>query len=218
VSPNAVQRPKRGSGLWTRAELIVFGRLTDPARIQAFLDRIPYSTDSFYRCPRTVLHDRRAHCFDGALFAAAALRTLGYPPLLVDMRAVRDDDHILAIFRHRGRVGAVAKSNFVGLRYREPLFRSVRELVLSYFEDYYNLEREKTLRTYSVPLDLSRFDALDWETRDDSLEVIASRLDRIRHFPLLTGPQVRALARVDLRSYRSGMLGTNMAGVYKRKD
>jgi hypothetical protein len=218
VSLNAVQRPKRRTGLWTRAELTVFGRLTDPARIQAFLDRIPYSTDSFYRCPRMVLHDRRAHCFDGALFAAAALRMLGYPPLLVDMRAVRDDDHILAVFRRRGRVGAVAKSNFVGLRYREPLFRSIRELVLSYFEDYYNLEREKTLRAYSVPLDLSRFDALDWETHDGGLEVIASRLDRIRHFRLLTDPQVAALAKVDLRSYRSGMVGTNMAGVYKGRN
>jgi hypothetical protein len=196
----------------------VFERLRDPARIQGFLDRIPYSTDPFYRCPRRVLRDRKAHCFDGALFAAAALRRLGYAPLLVDMRAIRDDDHILAIFRRDGRVGAVAKSNFVGLRYREPLFRSIRDLVLSYFEDYHNLEREKTLRSYSVPLDLSRFDALDWQVRDDGLEVIASRLDRIRHFQLLTRRQVSALATVDPRSFRASTLGTNMAGVYRRKS
>jgi hypothetical protein len=202
-------------GPWTRSELAVLRRLTGPVRIQAFLDTVPYSADPIYRCPRSVLRDRRAHCYDGALFAAAALRRLGHPPLLVDMRAVRDDDHIIAIFRRDGLIGAVAKSNYVGLRYREPVFRTLRELVLSYFEDFFNPNREKTLRSYSAPLDLSRFDELSWETSDDSLDVIAARLDAVRHFPLLGKSQVASLARVDERSYRAGMLGTNRAGLYK---
>lgn len=205
----------RGRGQWTRWERAVLDRLTDPAEIQGFLDTLPYSADETYRCPRSVLRDRRAHCFDGALFAAAALRRLGHPPLLVDMRAVRDDDHIIAIFRRGGRIGAVAKSNFVGLRYRDAVFRTLRELVLSYFDDYFNLDRERTLRAYSAPLDLSRFDSLSWETSDKDLETIADRLDAIRHFPLLTSRQEATLSKVDERSYRAGMFGINRAGLYK---
>jgi hypothetical protein len=205
----------RSRGRWTRKELAILARLTDPAGIQRFLDTLPYSADETYRCPRSVLRDRTAHCFDGALFAAAALRRLGHPPLLVDMRAVRDDDHITAIFRRAGYIGAVAKSNVVGLRYREPIFRTVRELALSYFDDYFNLDGEKSLRSYSTPLDLSRFDALSWETSDSGLNLIAARLDAVRHFPLLTSRQERALSKVDERSYRAGLLGANWAGLYK---
>jgi hypothetical protein len=209
-----VSRP-RGRGRWNRGELAVLDRLTDPAGIQGFLDTLPYSADKIYRCPRSVLRDRKAHCFDGALFAAAALRRLGHPPLLVDMRAVHDDDHIIAIFRRHGHIGAVAKSNFVGLRYRDPVFRTVRELVVSYFDDFFNVDREKTLRSYSAPLDLSRFDALSWETSDNGLDVIAARLDAIRHFPLLTSRQEKTLSKVDERSYKAGMLGIKRAGLYK---
>jgi hypothetical protein len=205
------------SGPWTRAELAVLDRLTGPFRIQRFLDRLPYSADPFARCPRSVLRDRKANCFDGALFAAAALRRLGHPPLLVDMRAVRDDDHIIAIFRRGEHIGAVAQSNYVGLRYREPVFRTVRELVLSYFEDFFNVDREKTLRAYSRPLDLSRFDALSWETSDEGLEEIASSLDTVRHFPLLSRHQAESLSKLDERSYKAGMLGINRAGLYKPK-
>lgn len=209
-----VSKP-RGRGRWNREELAVLNRLTNPARIQGFLDALPYSADEIYRCPRSVLRDGRAHCFDGAVFAAAALRRLGHPPVLVDLRAVRDDDHIIAIFRRAGDIGAVAKSNVVGLRYREPIFRTVRELTLSYFDDYFNLDGEKSLRAYSAPLDLSRFDALKWETSDNALDVIAARLDAIRHFPLLTSRQEKTLSKVDERSYKAGLLGSNWAGLYK---
>jgi hypothetical protein len=202
---------------WKRAELAILGRLTDPVRIQAFIDRLPYSTDPFSRSPRSVLRDRKANCFDGALFAAAALRRIGYPPLVVDMRAVRDDDHVIAVFRRGRHIGAVAKSNCVGLRYREPVFRTVRELALSYFEDYFNVDHEKTLRSYSAPFDLSRFDELCWETSDEHVEGIGERLDAVRHFPLLTARQVASLARVDGRSYAAGFLGSNWAGLYKPK-
>ena len=207
----------RSRGPWTRSELAILDRLTDPVRIQGFLDTLSYSADDIYRCPRSVLRDRKAHCFDGALFAAAALRRLGHPPLLVDMRAVRDDDHIIAIFRRGAYIGAVAQSNYVGLRYREPVFRTLRELVLSYFEAFYNVDREKTLRSYSAPPDLSRFDALSWETRDEGLDKIASRLDTVRHFPLLGRRQAASLSKVDERSYKAGMLGINRAGLYKPK-
>ena len=158
--------------------------------------------------------ERRANCYDGALFAAAALRRLGHRPLLVDLQAVRDDDHVLAVFRERGGWGAVAKSNFAGLRFREPIFRDVRELAASYFEDYFNLRGEKTLRNFSVPFDLSRLDGLEWTFRDEHLREIAGRLDGSRHHRLLTPAMERALRRVDARSLQSGMVGTDLAGVH----
>ena len=192
--------------------------LDSPASIQAFLDSIPYSADKFYRCPRRVLRDRRAHCFDGALMAAAALRRLGFPPLVVDLYAERDDDHMLAIFRRGGRWGAVAKSNYVGLRYREPVFRGLRELVMSYFESFYNVAREKSLRGYTVPLDLERCDALRWMHRDDGLDALADRLDRLRRFDVLTPDAIANLAPVDERSYAAGLLGADAAGLYRIPD
>jgi hypothetical protein len=200
---------------WNKKELRLLTQLKCPEKIQAFLDSIEYSSDSFYRSPRSVMRDRKAHCFDGALFAACCLEMLGHPPLIIDLRAVRDDDHILAVYEMNGHWGSVAKSNFVGLRYREPIFRSLRELVLSYFEVYYNLEGEKSLREYSIPLDLRRMNDLCWRTDDSRLEIIAERVDNIRHFRLLTLAMEAALAPIDRRSYEAGMVGVNRAGLYK---
>lgn len=193
----------------------LFVNLNSPARIQAFLDEIPYSTEEIYRCPRRVLQDRTAHCFDGALFAAAALRQLGYPPLIVDLLAERDDEHLLAVYKQDGHWGALAKSNFVGLRFREPVYRTLRELVMSYFEVYFNVAREKTLRGYTLPLNLTSFDRLNWMASDDHLERIAERLDQVRRVPLLTPAMIANLSLVDERSYRAGMLGVNPDGLYR---
>lgn len=212
-----MRRRSRVRDPWTALERAVLDHIRLPVDVQRFLDSIPYSSDPIYRCPRRVMRDRVAHCFDGAVFAAAALRRLGLPPLLVDMRAVRDDDHVIAVFRAHGRLGAIAKSNFVGLRFREPVFRSVRELVLSYFEAYYNVDGEKTLRGFCRPVDLRRFDRLAWQVEDAAMDAIARRLDAAHHFPLLTPVQVKSLARVDERSLRAGMLGINEAGLFKPK-
>lgn len=191
-------------------------RLDSPARIQEYLDTVTYSADPFYRCPLRVLNDGLAHCFDGALFAAAALRRLGFPALILDMIPnERDDDHLLALYKINGHWGAVAKSNFVGLRFREAIHRNLRELVLSYFEQYYNVEREKTLRGYTVPLHLARFDDVNWMTEDTHLERIAEKLDQIRRFTLLTPAMVRQLSAVDERSARAGMVGVNEAGLFR---
>ncbi len=202
-------------GQWTKEELSVLAGLTSPDKIQAFLDNIPYSADSIYRCPRSVIRDRKAHCFDGGIFAAAALRRLGHPPLVVDMLAVRDDDHILAIFKRNGYWGAVAKSNFVGLRYREPIHRNLRELIISYFESFYNIEREKTLRSYTVPLNLAAFDAIHWTICDPSMDRIAERLDGMRIIPLITSAMAEAFVPVDDKTYAAGLLGANENGLYR---
>src|SRR5689334_15894242 len=175
-----------------------YPRLSTPAAIQAYLDATPYSAEDRYRCPLSVVRDRKAHCFDGAVFAAAMLRRLGHPPRIVDLLPnARDDDHMLALFKVDGYLGAVAKSNFSGLRYREPIFRTLRELVLSYFEDYFNSSGEKTLRAYTVSLNLARFDKQNWQTDDATMDTIADALDHIRKVTLITKRMERGLLAVD---------------------
>ena len=194
----------------------MFPSLSTPAAIQAYLDDTPYSAEDCYRSPLSVVRDRKAHCFDGAVFAAAMLRRLGHPPLIVDLLPnERDDDHMLALFRVDGHLGAVAKSNFSGLRYREPIFRSLRELVLSYFEDYFNSAGEKTLRAYTVSLNLARFDRQAWLTRDETMDSIAHALDTIRKVPVLTPRQTLGLLPVDPLALKAGLIGSNPDGLFK---
>src|SRR5690242_9488678 len=165
---------------FNKAERAIFRKLDSPEKIQRFLDQdLAYNKEPDgprCRSPRLVLRDGTAHCMEGALFGAAALRTLGHPPLLLDLEAVRDDDHVLAIFRSHGLWGAIAKSNYSGLRYREPVYRTLRELVMSYFEHYYNLRKEKTLRRYSRPVNLARFDSIGWMTSEDDVWAIPDYL------------------------------------------
>src|SRR5438132_9897074 len=123
---------------FTPAELRKLRRLKDPHGIQRYLDALPYHLAMTAWSPRRVLAERTAHCLEGAIFGAAALRALGFPPLILDLEAVQDSDHVIAVFRERGHWGAIAKSNFSGLRYREPVYRTLRELVLSYFASYFN--------------------------------------------------------------------------------
>ncbi len=200
----------------TKSERRVLAQLTTLMKIQDFLDKLPYSVESGYRCPLRVLRERIAHCFDGALFAAAAMSRLGYLPLIVNMVANdQDDDHMLALYRRDGHWGAVAKSNFASLRFREPIYRSLRELIMSYFEQFYNVERKKTLRSYTVPLNLEAFDKLNWTISDRPLERIGKRLDEIRKVRLLTRRMIAGLSLVDERSYQAGLVGTNKTGLYQ---
>jgi len=195
---------------FTPGERAVFQRLRTPESLQRFLDDLAYNKEpdgATCRSPRRVLRDRTAHCMEGALFGAAALRMHGHPPLLLDLEAVRDDDHVLALFRARGCWGAVAKSNFSGLRYREPVYRTLRELVMSYFEHYYNLRREKTLRQYSRPVSLRRFDRMGWMTAQEDVWAIPEYLCTVRHTPVMRPRMVPHLARVDARLFSAGLLG-----------
>ncbi|MFN0166458.1 MAG: hypothetical protein ACKV22_08505 [Bryobacteraceae bacterium] len=198
-------------GEFSRAELAVLGKLKTPQRIQRFLDEdIGYNPEPdgpTCRSPRLVLRDRIAHCMEGALFAAAALRVQGFPPLLVDLEAVRDDDHVLAVFRLRGHWGAIAKSNYSGLRFREPVYRTIRELVISYFEHYYNPRGEKTLRAYSRPVNLSHFDRASLMTSEEDVWAIPEYLTTISHRPVLTPEVERNLGKMDDRLFRAGRLG-----------
>ena len=203
----------------TAAEARLLSGLDSPARIQAFLDETPYSPEHFYRCPLRVLRERKGHCFDGALFAAMALRRLGRRPLVLELVPnQRDDDHMLALIKEDGLWGAVAQSNFSGLRYREPVYRSLHELVMSYFEDFFNSLGEKTLRGYRGPVDLARFDRQDWMGSDEGLESLADGLDLQRIISILPSGAAARLTRVDERSLQAGLLGSNPAGLYEPPD
>ncbi len=206
---------RRPPSPWTPAERTVLAGLRSPQHVQAFLDGTAYGSEPVYRSPRSVLRDGKAHCFDGAMLAAAALERLGHPPLLVDLRAVRDDDHVLAVYRSGSCWGALGKSNFVGLRGRDPVYRSLRELVMSYFDPYFNTERERSLRSFSRPVRLSAFERLDWRTDDAAMDAIAARLDAAPHTPLITPAQARRLAPADERSWAGQTVGTDFAGLFQ---
>jgi hypothetical protein len=181
--------------------------LKTPAHIQKFVDAIEYQYADTAMSPQHVLRERKGHCLEGALLAAAALRVNGYPPLLMDLEAVRDDDHVIAIYRERGLWGGIAKSNFAGLRFRAPIYRTLRELALSYFENYYNLRGERTLRAYSRPVNLARLDSKHWMTSEEDVWCVPEALIAARHYALFPDKVARELTRLDRRSYEAGMHG-----------
>ena len=193
----------------TRSEARLLASLTPPFRIQEYLDTaLLYDTKGgTCRSPRRVIRDGQCQCMDGALFAAAALRVQGWPPLILDLEAEHDDDHVLAVFKTKQGYGAIGRSNYSGLRYREPVYRTIRELVMSYFESYFNLRRQKTLRAYSRPVNLARFDRIHWMTSEDDLWDIPNHLVSIPHTKISAPEAIRAYSRVDRRLFDAGLLG-----------
>lgn len=192
-------------------EFKILRSLTTPAKIQRFLDEeIRYNMEpdgDTCHSPRTVLRKGVAHCMEGAMLAAVALRRLGHPPLLVDLEAVRDSDHVLAVYRDNGHWGAVAKSDYSGLRSREPVYRTIRELVMSYFEHYFNPAGEKTLRAYSRPVNLRQFDRHGWMTSEEDVWLVPNYLCEIKHTPIVAKTMLRNLAPMDKRLFAAGRLG-----------
>jgi hypothetical protein len=197
-------------GGFSRSELKLFRRLSTPKKIQDFLETFPYNFDSgrdTLRSPRRVLVERSAHCIEGALLAAAALWVNGARPLLLDIRSVPDDlDHVVALYRRHGHWGAISKTNHAVLRYREPVYRSVRELAMSYFHEYFLNNGRKTMRDYSEPFDLLRRCGTAWMTSDEDLWDIGSTLDASRHRPILSVMQKKELRPADRIEIAAGKL------------
>jgi hypothetical protein len=193
-----------------RAETGLLRRLSTPEKVQRYLDGLVYNVEPHgdtVRSPRRVMRDRTAHCAEGAFLAAAAFRVNGRPPLLVDLESENDDDHVLAVYRDRGLWGSVATSKFSGLRFRAPVYRTIRELVMSYFEDYFNWDGDRSLRAYSRPLSLARFDGIGWMTAEEDLWPVIEWLTVAHHTPLLGRGVAKRLPRVDRRSFQAGILG-----------
>jgi len=205
----------------TEAEFRILERLDSPERIQAFLDAIPANFEpdgDTVLSVREVLRRRRAHCIEGAMVAACALWIQGEPPLLADLEAVQDYDHVVALFRRNGCWGAISKTNHVLLRYRDPVYRTLRELAMSYFHEYANRRGQKTLRTYSRAFDLRTVDPKRWVTSPKDCFEVAERLDELRHFPLISKRQERGLRTRDRMERRAQQLREHPppAGVRRR--
>jgi hypothetical protein len=210
--------PKSKFG-FPKEECRVLSQLNTPKKVQDFVDRIEYNLEEHGETcysPRRVLMEKKANCIEGAIFAAAALRFHGHPPLIVDLTSVRDDDHILAVFKKRGHWGAIAKSKYSGLVFREPIHRTIRELAISYFESYFNFDGEKTLRGYSRPINLSRFDSRDWMKSEKDVFFIADYLNEITHKSLITNSMVRDLRMVTPLMKEAGELWMIKRGLLKK--
>ncbi len=192
---------------FTPAELRKLRRLKNPDGVQRFIDDLPYHLADTAWSPRRVLRENTAHCLEGAIFAAAALRVNGYPPLILDFEAEHDTDHVLAIYKVKGHWGAVAKSNYTGCRFREPVYRSLRELAMSYFNIYFNMRRQRSLRTFSRPVNLKRFDDQQWMTTEKPVWFIVYHLLEISHYKLLSRAMIKQLHRVDERTFQGELVG-----------
>jgi hypothetical protein len=192
---------------FTPKELRKLRALKNPYGIQRFLDDMPYHLEDTAWSPRVVLREGTSHCLEGAMFAAAALRANGFPPLIMDLEAEHDTDHVVAIYRMGGHWGAVAKSNYTGCRWREPVYRTLRELALSYFNIYFNMRRERTLRTFSRPVNLARFDRQQWMTTEKPIWFIVDYLFTIHHYKLLRPETLQHLHRIDERLFQGECLG-----------
>lgn len=193
----------------------IYKRLRSPSKIQDFINSIPANFElrgETNRSPWRVLETNTAHCMEGAMLAASILQYHGQKPLLMDLRAKRpDDDHIVALFKVGGPLaggwGAVSKTNHAVLRYREPIYRTLRELALSYFHEYFdNATGRKNLREYSVAVNLSRFDDIEWETTDKDLWDIVDAVDSARHFDLISKTQEKLLRPAEPIEIKAGQL------------
>jgi hypothetical protein len=191
------------------AERALLGRQSSPQKLQAFINAIPINFepggDTCYTVRQVLVH-RRAHCIEAALVAACALWLNGEPPLVFDLRAEGDWDHVVALFRRGGLWGAIAKSNHLALRGRDPVYRSVRELALSYFHEYHNERGEKSLREYSRPFDLRSLDPAHWVTGEEGAWEAERRIDLSAHYPLFPSSQRRYLTPIDAMQRRASKL------------
>ncbi len=205
----------KAQGAFTNEDLSILKRFRRPHDIQDFLNSISYDEMPGTSSPRIVMEEGKANCFEGSLFAAAALRSIGRRPLIVDMIAQNDDDHVIALFMEGKYYGAVAKSNTTMLRYRDPVFRSIRELAMSYFPFYFNIKGEMTLRSFSNPVDLSRFDGRGWVTTDENLDYIGDYLNTVRHHEVLDHRMRKHVSRADDDIVKMCFSGAITEGVYK---
>jgi hypothetical protein len=200
---------------WTSSERRILRSLSTPEKIQEFIDRLDYNPEDSSTSPRVTLKRRMGHCLDGGLLACAALEFHGERPLMVDLVAHRDDHHVLAVYRGKKGWGSIAKSNTALLRGRTPVYRSVRELVLSYFDFYFNTKGQYSLQSYSAPINLNRYNAQEWRTTSADLMELGMSFSDLPHFDLLTERELERLPKAPKHVLSACFLGANPAGLYK---
>ena len=203
--------------LYTSKEKSLFRNLNSPIKIQKYLNTLDYNIYPECCSPRQVIKNQRANCSEGAIFAAACLQFHNQIPFIMDLRAekTKDDDHVIAIYKFEGKLGAIAKSNFTTLRFREPVYNNIRELGMSYFDFYFNSKGEKTLRELSELLDLSFFDKKSWQISKQEIDYITQKLDEMAHHQIASEKIIKNLNLVDKNLLEAGLLGSNPKGLFK---
>jgi hypothetical protein len=199
---------------WTARERRILRALKTPAHIQRFLDELEYDEAGGADSPRVVMRNEKAQCLSGVLFAAAALRELGYAPRLMYIDAVTDDGHCLAVYERNGLWGAVAKSNFTTLRSREPIYPYL-SLGLSYFEGYYNQYGKRTMRSFTQPVELERFEPRGWRFAERELLYIDRAIDDTPKAWTLPRGGAQLLGKVSDLLVKAGLLGAKPEGLWK---
>ncbi|MBU3912892.1 MAG: hypothetical protein KKB21_05235 [Nanoarchaeota archaeon] len=194
----------------TRKELKILRKLNTPKKIQDFLNKLEINFEpdgDTCISPRAVLKTGKCHCIEGAMLAALAFKLQGKKALVVDLTATQSDfDHVVAVFRENGKWGAVSKTNHAVLRYREPVYRDIRELVMSFFHEYFTDSGKKTLRSYSMPIDLIEKFGVEWITKEENLWEIPEYLASCRHYKVLNKKQIKNLRRADKIEIEAGKL------------
>tara|TARA_Y100000310_G_C20682781_1_gene817012 strand:- start:1075 stop:1746 length:672 start_codon:yes stop_codon:yes gene_type:complete len=203
-------RKKSPFSNFSKEEITILKALNTPSKIQTFLNSLPTNFEtSGDTClsPKSVLEKGTAHCMEGAMFAAAALRFHGHKPLIVDLVANKhDEDHVIAVFKKHGHWGCISKTNHHVLRYRDPIYKSIRELIMSCFHEYYPDSGKKVLRFYSMPVNLSRFDSKNWMTSKEHVWYIPEYLTEIPHKRILSHSQIKSLREADEIEKKAGDL------------
>jgi hypothetical protein len=197
---------------YSKEEVSLFKKLSAPAKIQDYLNSISFNFEkNGQTCysPREVIKNKTAHCTEGAIFAAAVLEYHGHKPFILDLRSTikpYDYDHVIAVYKKEGCFGAISKTNHAVLRYREPVYKTIRELVMSYFHEYFLDNGKKTLREYSDLLNLNKFNKLNWRTSEKNLFDIPADLDDIKHHRVLTSNQIKNLRLADKIEVEAGKI------------
>lgn len=191
-----------------KKELKILKKLNTPQKIQDFLNNIKFNFEekgNTNLSPMLVLEKKVCHCMEGAALAALALRVNGHPPLVIDLKANKLDlDHVVAVFKKDGKWGAISKTNHAVLRYREPVYNSIRELAMSYFHEYFDDQGRKNLRSFSNPVNLKIFDKKGWMTTKEEIDYMPEYLDKVKHYPILTRKQVRNLRKAEKVELKAG--------------
>ena len=199
---------------WTPQERKFLRSLSHPDKIQDYLNGLTYNPDDSCLSPRWVMITGEGHCLEGALLAASALEFQGYPPLLIDFQAHADDHHVIIVYKASTGWGSISKSNTTLLAGRRPFYRSVHELVMSYFDFYFNTKRQLALYAYSDPINLKLYDDLNWRTSDDNLMEMGMSFSDHPHFELIDLKNLRKLRPVDKRLADACFLGADPDGLY----
>ncbi len=203
------QRLARGLKLGlSRAQATRLARLRTPAEIQSFINKIPPNFEpdgDTCLSAAEALRQNRCHCIEAAFIAACALWMNGEKPLLLDLQARGDHDHVVTLYRRHGCWGAISKSNHLWLRWRDPVYKTLRELTMSYFHEYIG-QRRRTLWAYSIPFDLRRFDSSIWIAGKEDCWDVAATLDGTRHYSVVTKKQARSLRDCDPIEMKADLL------------